>query len=292
MSESQIQVKKRKFDRRTCGTQLLREAKEFLCKYDYKGAADKLREGVYLYSDSECWHILEWIKNRLVVEMTDDDWGELTREAQGGCANSQFYLAFLGSCDNPFFPKLSLNDQNEMLEKASGQGHGYAAYLLGGHFYDLAFSGLTAILHPELEEGYCLSRALSLWRLAETRGVSDASNDLSNYFYSFRKGEGLDLEQYVDLSLLHADRGAQLGNKECLDRIDRIVMKYPRETAPWSIWSPRLHRRCPRPVRRAIFTWLVIACRTGILPKDVVLMICGFVCTETKNERFCDKWPL
>ena len=288
MTLEQNLTKRRKRDRVVEGTRLFNEVHECISLHnDYVGAIDLLREGIDLYNHHTCWRNFRLIVNYAVDATPAEKWELLERQADEGSASAQFYLGYTKLYSGTLFLQ-NIQEGKFRMDQACAQGHGYALYLKGGTMYQLGNVPIWRLVQGTGDPlKRTMSVALELWEKAERLGVSDASNDLSNHWYSFEKHTSDNIKK----ALHHASLGAQLKHPDCMRRIDEILMRYPREATPWSLWRPSVHWACAPMVKEAIFTWLLISSRTDI-PKGVILMICEFVCTETTNEKYCDKWPL
>ena len=73
----------------------------------------------------------------------------------------------------------------------------------------------------------------------------------------------------------------QMAERE--SKLSDLLEQYPLECTPWGLWDARdldMQERVMKEVRQAQFCWMCAARRLGV-PKDVALIICGFVCTRS-----------
>lgn len=265
MDEEMNPTKRKKRDHLVEGNRLFDVAKDCLRSEDIEGAIASLREGIDLYQNSECFSFLISMMVRRSVVVSTEQLKKLEEFAEAGDVSDQFYLAIVKLyCGNQY------NKEQGMYwaEQACRQNHAYALYVRG-------------MFMPRPRE----EPTISMWEKAESLGVADASDRLAYRWFSLRRQD----PRSIRVALVHAKRGALLDNRRCEIAVRNILKYNPRESTPWSMWSPSLHWSCADVVKDAIFTWLLIAKRLEV-SKDLTLLICSYVCTETRNERYCDRW--
>jgi hypothetical protein len=289
-SENPQTVKRRKRDRRVEGTRLLREANALIDQGELVQASNKLREGVDLYCHSACYNNLEKIISAVSHAMTMENWQTLYTDATvNELASAQYFVSYIYYLRRVGHEGISikfvelrdlefLEDDTfhpwwmPLLIQACNQGHGYGMFM----------KGLLGIGKSRLRIN---DEVICWFRKAELLGVAEASVTLMHICCI----GSTPLTCYKQ-AMIHAKRGAQWGNRKCIERMKELVRITPREVTPWSQWTIEYHWTCMKPVKHAIKTWMLVSNRQSIIPKGVRMMINEYICTETKNEQFCKKW--